>query len=358
MTAAPATDADYEAAIDSCTTSAWPARSTTSTATATRRRASGTRSRAYRTPLRRDPGLRDHGQDLATGESMPATPIAYSPADVSLLLRRPERNGVVEPGESSGYTPGPRACFARPTTISTRQGPRRLRAQRQVHRRVPLRRDRRPERGRARCRGRDPRPQRPRPLRQRPPSRTGTGTRTPTTSSPVCARCHCIEGFQFVVKYGIDQTIPAEISSGMSCETCQRRARFLARTTGNMPERRYLPSVPFPFPPTATSTQIAAATIDNGAEGTSAQDDSFICMTCHRAASPSGPSTPPTRHRSTTFTLSFRNVHYLRAGATHTATWPPCLPVHGQDLRRAWDHGTAYAGPYPQPKRCRRRCCR
>ncbi len=171
---------------------------------------------------------------------------------------------------------------------------------------------------------------------------------------PACARCHSIEGFQFVAKYGIDQTVPANLISGLSCETCHVQGTSFAPEAFNpnpdkMPERVYVAQVQFPFPTNATSTQIAAVTIANGAKGTAAQDDSFICMTCHRAreskltldaADPTG--------ATTAFTLSFKNAHYLGAGATQYGSKAAVMYQYaGKTYVQRWDHDQSYLRPYP-----------
>jgi len=171
---------------------------------------------------------------------------------------------------------------------------------------------------------------------------------------PACARCHSIEGFQFVAKYGIDQTIPAPLISGLSCETCHVTGTSFAPESFNpnpdkKPERVYVASVQFPFPATATSTQISAVTINNGAKGSATQDDSFICMTCHRAreskltldaADPTG--------ATVNFTLSFKNSHYLGAGATMYGTKAAVMyPYTGKVYVQRWDHDQSYLQPYP-----------
>jgi hypothetical protein len=162
---------------------------------------------------------------------------------------------------------------------------------------------------------------------------------------PSCSRCHSPEGFLFHAKYGIDQTIPAQLSSGMTCETCHETGANFSPLNNNKPERRYIKSVTFPYPATATSSQIAAVTINNGAEGTDAEDDSYVCMTCHQgrestltinAANPSAVST---------FTLSFRNVHYLSAGATlYGNRAAVAYQYTGKSYAPPWNHGTNYTG--------------
>ena len=180
---------------------------------------------------------------------------------------------------------------------------------------------------------------------------------------PSCSRCHSIEGFQFVVKYGIEQTVPAGLISGLSCETCHVQGTSFASEAQNpnadgKPERVYVASVTFPYPATATSTQIAAVTIANGARGSAQQDDSFICMTCHRAreskltldaADPTG--------NTTAFTLSFKNSHYLGAGATLYGSKAAVMYQYsGKTYAQRWDHDQAYGQPYPAPAWNRAQC--
>jgi len=171
---------------------------------------------------------------------------------------------------------------------------------------------------------------------------------------PSCSRCHSIEGFQFVAKYGIEQTIPANLISGLSCETCHVQGTSFAPESFNpnpdrKPERVYVAQVQFPFPTTATSAQQTAVTITNGAKGTPQQDDSFICMTCHRAreskltldaADPTG--------ATATFTLSFKNSHYLGAGATLYGSKAAVMYQYpNKTYVQRWDHDQSYLQPYP-----------
>jgi hypothetical protein len=171
---------------------------------------------------------------------------------------------------------------------------------------------------------------------------------------PSCARCHSIEGFQFVVKYGIDQTVPAPVVMGLSCETCHVEGTSFAPPAHNpnpdgMPARLYVGKVVFPHPTTATSTQISNVTITNAPQGSPDQDDSYMCMTCHRAreskltldaADPTG--------ATTTFTLSFKNSHYLAAGASlygsKAAVW---YQYPSLAYSQRYDHDQHYMQPYP-----------
>jgi hypothetical protein len=180
---------------------------------------------------------------------------------------------------------------------------------------------------------------------------------------PSCARCHSIEGFQFVVKYGLDTTVPANLAAGLSCETCHVAGTNFAPRAQNpnpdgMPERVYVKSVAFPYPSTATSTQITAVTINNAAKGTPEQDDSYICMTCHRgreskltldAADPTGATTK--------FTLSFKNAHYLGAGAVLYGNKAAGMYQYNGNLySQRWDHDQGYSQPYPAASWYRAQC--
>lgn len=172
----------------------------------------------------------------------------------------------------------------------------------------------------------------------------------PYTVNPACARCHSPEGFLFRATYGIDPTLPAELSSGMICESCHVTGANFSPLNG-MPARRYIAQVTFPVPSTATSTQIDDVTIENGAEGTAAEDSSYLCMTCHqgRESTLTVDAFDPGA-MTATFTLSFRNVHYLPAGGT---LYGNRAAVAYQYTAKAyappWNHGIAYGGSYPQP---------
>jgi hypothetical protein len=174
---------------------------------------------------------------------------------------------------------------------------------------------------------------------------------------PSCSRCHSVEGFLFRAKYGIDQTIPAALSSGMTCETCHETDAVFSPLNNNVPERRYIRSVTFPYPATATSSQISAVTITNGADDTDAEDDSYACMTCHQGRESTLTVNAANPSPVTTFTLSFRNVHYLPAGATLYGTKAAVAYQYpGHTYAPPWNHGTLYSGEYPQPANHRARC--
>ena len=171
---------------------------------------------------------------------------------------------------------------------------------------------------------------------------------------PSCARCHSMEGFRFVAKYGIDQTIPAAPASGLSCESCHLAGtNFAPRAQSpyadKKPERIDIRSVAFPYPTTATSAQIAAVTIKNGAKGTAAQDDSFICMTCHRGRESTLTIDTTYATPTASFTLSFRNVHYFFAGASvYGSKAAVAYQYTGKTYAQRWDHDLGYTQPYAE----------
>lgn len=174
---------------------------------------------------------------------------------------------------------------------------------------------------------------------------------------PSCTRCHSVEGFLFRVKYGIDQTIPAQLSSGMTCESCHEAGTSFTPLGGQTPARRYVKSVAFPYPSTATSTQITAVTINNGADGTAAEDDSYLCMTCHQGRESTLTVNAANASPVATFTLSFKNVHYLPAGGTQYGNKAAVAYQYtGNTYVGPWNHGVAYGGAYPQPADEKARC--
>lgn len=165
---------------------------------------------------------------------------------------------------------------------------------------------------------------------------------------PSCSRCHSPEGFLFRATYGIDQTIPAQLSSGMTCETCHETGANFSPLNNNVPARRYIASVTFPVPSTATSSQISAVTIMNGAKGTPDEDDSYLCMTCHQGRESTltvNTADPPAMPKST-FTISFRNVHYLSAGGTQYGNKAAvAYQYNGKMYAPPWEHtGTVVEG--------------
>jgi hypothetical protein len=183
-----------------------------------------------------------------------------------------------------------------------------------------------------------------------------------------CARCHSVGGFQFVVANKVDPAVERfDLISGFNCESCHVEGTNFGPTGINTnadkkPARVYVASVSFPFAvqPLATSgaastvipstaAQINAVSIFNGAQGTAAEDNSYICMTCHRAreskltidaADPTG--------ATTNFTLSFKNSHYLAAGATQYGSKAAVMyQYNGNTYAQRYDHDQAYNNPYP-----------
>jgi hypothetical protein len=143
----------------------------------------------------------------------------------------------------------------------------------------------------------------------------------------------------------------------MTCEACHATGANFSPLDNNKPARRYVRSVTFPAPATATSTQISAVTIMNGAEGTDAQDDSYLCMTCHRGRESTLTVNAFNASPVATFTLSFRNVHYLPAGGTlYGNRAAVAYQYTGKTYAPPWNHGATYAGPYPQPANHRAQC--
>jgi hypothetical protein len=143
----------------------------------------------------------------------------------------------------------------------------------------------------------------------------------------------------------------------MTCETCHETGANFSPLHGNKPERRYVGTVSFPYPATATSAQISAVTITNGTQGTDAQDDSYVCMTCHQGRESTLTVNDANPSPVTTFTLSFRNVHYLSAGGTlYGNKAAVAYQYAGQTYAPPWNHGAAYTGAYPQPANHRAQC--
>jgi hypothetical protein len=198
-----------------------------------------------------------------------------------------------------------------------------------------------------------------------------------------CSRCHSPnDGFLWVVANGgINATVGHATTDGFKCESCHVEGAVFAPVATNTgtdhngqhkPERIYVDKVIFPYAeqplPAATGTmstvipstqaQVAAVTIFNGAQGTAAQDDSFVCMTCHRAreskltldaADPTGATTK--------FTLSFRNSHYLGAGATLYGSKAAVMYQYaGKTYAQRWDHDLGYTQPYPAAAGAKAQC--
>jgi hypothetical protein len=80
-------------------------------------------------------------------------------------------------------------------------------------------------------------------------------------------------------------------------------------------------------------------------------------MTCHQGRESTLTVDAANPSPVTTFTLGFRNVHYLPAGATlYGSRAAVAYQYAGMSYAPPWNHGTTYTGPYPQPANRRARC--
>jgi hypothetical protein len=168
--------------------------------------------------------------------------------------------------------------------------------------------------------------------------------------------------------------------SGLTCESCHVEGANFAPVATNpttdhngehKPERRYVASVVFPYPDLLTGTtgtvstvipatqaQITAVTIFNGAKGTAAQDDSFVCMTCHRARESklTVEANDPTGATGT-FILTTRSPHHLPAGAVlYGSKAAVGYQYTGQTYAQRWDHDLGYTNAYPATSAPKARC--
>jgi hypothetical protein len=137
-----------------------------------------------------------------------------------------------------------------------------------------------------------------------------------------CARCHSPEGFDFWAEYGIDITRGTQVADGLSCETCHED--FASNPAD--PPRKLIPTVEFP-----SGVAIMLDDADAGSAYVPIQDDSFICMSCHKGRE----SQVQVDERIAQGKPTFRNVHYLPAGAI----------MFGADAGVAYEYGNngAYA---------------
>jgi len=138
------------------------------------------------------------------------------------------------------------------------------------------------------------------------------------TVSTSCARCHSPDGFDFWAEWGTDITKPTGVGDGMRCETCHTGTDF----DGN-PARKFIAEVEFP----------SGVEIENDKDD---PDDSFLCMSCHQGRQ----SKKDVDDRIASGKLgafSFRNVHYLPAGAT----------LYGSDVNVGYEYdGRTYEGRF------------
>jgi len=202
----------------------------------------------------------------------------------------------------------------------------------------------------------------------------GTTTGTDQMVDAACSRCHSPnDGFKWVLANGfINAQSPHATTDGFGCESCHVEGANFGPTNINTtpdqfgakkPNRRYVAQVIFPYqefslPTTgaastvipSTQAQISAVTIYNGAQGTSAQDDSFVCMTCHRARESTltiNAAIAADANLGAKFTLSFKNSHYLAAGATMYGSKAAVMYQYpGKTYAQRWDHDLGYTQPY------------
>jgi hypothetical protein len=202
----------------------------------------------------------------------------------------------------------------------------------------------------------------------------GTTTGTDQNVDAACSRCHSPnDGFKWVLDNSfINAQSPHATSDGFGCESCHVEGADFGPTNINTtpdqfgakkPNRRYVAQVIFPYqefslPTTGTAStvipstqaQISAVTIYNGAQGTNAQDDSFICMTCHRARESTltiNAAIAADAGLGAKFTLGFKNSHYLGAGATMYGSKAGVMYQYtGKTYAQRWDHDQGYTQPY------------
>jgi hypothetical protein len=128
-----------------------------------------------------------------------------------------------------------------------------------------------------------------------------------------CARCHTPTGFSYYIQNGVSIAMP--VSYGLTCETCHVGTDF----AGSAP-RKYVASVTFP----------SGVTISNNP---SSPDDSFLCISCHQGRE----SKATIDAKIAAASYSFRNVHYLPAGAVQ----------YGTDALVGYEYdGKTYAGKF------------
>ncbi len=128
-----------------------------------------------------------------------------------------------------------------------------------------------------------------------------------------CARCHTPSGFQVYLEEYQDPATPQPVAWGLTCETCHS-----GFGTAGEAALREVAVVTFPG-------GVTVENLDN--------DPSFLCMTCHQG-----------RESKTTIDtaiaagqLSFKNVHYLPAGAV----------LYGHEAQVGYEYeGKSYGGKF------------
>jgi hypothetical protein len=152
------------------------------------------------------------------------------------------------------------------------------------------------------------------------------------TVSTSCVRCHSPDGFDFWAEWGIDATKPQQVGDGMRCETCHTGEGF---APGNAP-LKYIAEVDFP----------SGITIENDDQN---PDSSFLCMSCHKGRE----SKATVDANIAGGKISFRNVHYLAAGATLYGTDAQVgYEYDGKTYEERWTHWQASAGNASQCAYC------
>ena len=193
------------------------------------------------------------------------------------------------------------------------------------------------------------------PLSSATTAGTSTRRRRPTGNwdedtdhlvDPSCSRCHSVEGFLFRVKYGIDQTIPAALSSGhdlRDAATRPERSSRRSRPDAGAPLRQ-VGRVPVP-----DDRDVDADRQRHDRERRRGHGRGGRFLPLHDV--PPGPRVDAHGRRRqpdsgvTTFTLSFRNVHYLPAGGTQYGNKAAVAYQYtGKTYAPPWNHGVAYAG--------------
>lgn len=115
-----------------------------------------------------------------------------------------------------------------------------------------------------------------------------------------CSKCHSALGLPFYLKEGV--TISQPVSNGLLCETCHNAVPAFSRRP------------------------VAKVTFPSGAELDTGDPDSNLCLSCHQgrestiSVAAHIASKAPADDDTVTAGLSFRNVHYLAAGATFFGT--------------------------------------
>ncbi|MCK6481459.1 MAG: cytochrome c3 family protein [Planctomycetes bacterium] len=160
-----------------------------------------------------------------------------------------------------------------------------------------------------------------------------------------CAQCHSGDGFTtYMYNFNISstgsvtevtQTPASPAIEGMPCESCHIDGIF---DEAGVAKLRYVKGVVFP---SSRAPQTGAKKLTNGTQGTSAEDPSFLCMTCHQGRNSKQTyddyfawNTDPTK-------WSFQNVHYAAVGAMQYGNQSQVgYEYTGKTYAGKWVHGT------------------